>query len=65
MSIKEDVKYAEEMAKLRKYCSCGHSLTIPNFIDRKMCTHCGSWVYKDKSIEFKYKLDKALKRRNK
>ena len=32
----------------RYYCYCGHSIVIRPKFQRKLCNHCGHWVYKDK-----------------
>lgn len=51
-------KILEERVKFRVYCSCGHSMIIFPFEHRnkKLCTHCGRYVYKDKKEEFKERL---------
>lgn len=45
----------------RVLCECGHSLIINPHDKKKICTHCGHWVYSDKKEEFKEKLDNARK----
>ena len=42
--------------------NCGHTMFIANK-DRKICTHCGYWVYKDDKTEFKYKMQKIIDKR--
>ena len=43
----------------RVKCKCGHSNLMFN-VDRMICTWCGSYVYKDKQTEFKYKLKETI-----
>ena len=42
-------------------CKCSHSVFMPYGIDKKICSHCGNWVYKNKEIEFKEILLRKLK----
>jgi hypothetical protein len=44
--------YQQETVK----CKCGHSLFLPNYEPIKICRHCGNIVYKNKKVEFMYKL---------
>ena len=34
-------------------CKCSHSVFMPYGIDKKICSHCCNWLYKNKEIEFK------------
>lgn len=59
-SYMADLKMFEYYAKIRAYCpNCGHSCDMPINIDKKVCTWCGSMIYRTKEIEFKEKLKKA------
>lgn len=64
MKIKEDTKLATELRKNHKYCKfCGHTLTFYAFEpDRKLCSWCGYYNYKNGLVEFKYLLEKERKR---
>ena len=42
-------------------CKCSHSVFMPYGVDKKICSHCGNYVYKNKQIEFKDKLLKKIK----
>lgn len=44
-------------------CNCGHTIFMPYGTDKKICTHCGLYVYKDKKDEFKDKLNQELRRK--
>lgn len=59
-----DTKILKEQAKYKKHCTnCGHTMTF--FIyekDRKCCSYCGTFNYKNDLIKFKYKLmEKGVK----
>jgi uncharacterized protein (DUF983 family) len=62
MTIKEDIKLASEQAKCKKYCEyCGHTMTFYAFEkERKLCTWCGKYNYKNDKVQFK---DLLLKKR--
>ena len=59
-SYKDRKKLDDEFARLKVKCSCGHSVLLV-LKDRKICTHCGHWVYRDKETEFRYKLKEKMK----
>ena len=42
-------------------CKCGHSMFMPYGTDKKICSHCGNYVYRTKECEFKEKLLRKLK----
>lgn len=48
----------EERAKFRIYCDCGHSMVLFPFEHRnkKICSYCGKYVYKNEKEKFKEKL---------
>lgn len=55
----KDEIFESELTKHKVKCKCGHTLVI---IDkpRKICSHCGNWVYKNKQEEFKAKMRSVL-----
>lgn len=57
-------KTMDELEKNRHYCKCGHSMIIPYWVDRQLCSFCGNYVYQNKEIEFKYKLKGMIKNVN-
>lgn len=59
--FKNEIKRAKDIAKYRIKCKCSHVVIMTN-LDRKICTHCGNWIYKNKQIEFKYKMQEHLKK---
>lgn len=51
-------KMVEERTKFRIYCDCGHSMVLFPFEHRnkKICSYCGKYVYKNEKEKFKEKL---------
>lgn len=43
-------------------CSCGHSVEV--YQDKRICTHCGKYVFKNKEDEFKYRLNERINKTN-
>lgn len=39
---------------------CGHTQML--YKDKRICTYCGHWVYRNKKIEFKEKLISLMKK---
>lgn len=62
MGLQRDMKLRQEQKKCEKYCEfCGHTMTFYAFEkDRKVCSHCGRFNYKNKRVEFKYKLNSVV-----
>lgn len=60
--FKNDSKISSERAKYKIYCKCGHSLVFYPFEKRKkkLCSHCGYYVYLNKKEEFKERLGLLL-----
>lgn len=61
MFDKEITKKKDYHTKNRVKCKCGNSLTIPKLVEKKLCSWCGYWVYRDKQVEFREKMKKELK----
>ena len=57
MRIDKISKIVNALQPFRVKCKCGHSLCIVS-VDRKICSWCGNYVYKDKLTEMKYELKK-------
>ena len=62
LSIKSEIKIAEDKAKMNKYCTnCGHTLSFFAFEkDTKVCSHCGTMNFRNKKAEFEYQLKKSI-----
>ena len=52
----------EQVVLVRTLCECGHSLS---FISNKprICRHCGTLVFPTKESEFKFRLNKEMRKR--
>jgi len=61
LSIKDTEKRRVILTKNTIYCSCGHSVPIPKWLDRKMCSWCNHWVYRTPELEEKYKEEQKKK----
>lgn len=59
MSLKNDSlsKLINALQPYKVKCKCGHSMYIVS-VDRKICSWCGNYAYKNKIIEMKYELEK-------
>ena len=66
MRIKEDSKLASIQRKYKKYCKvCGHTMTFFAFEpDKKLCSWCGYYNYRNGLVEFKEVLNKKRKELN-
>ena len=51
-------KESSERAKIRYYCSCGHSVIIPYQVDKRECDWCHKMLYKKELDEKRYFRDK-------
>lgn len=49
---------SDNLAELKKYCRCGHSVTVPKSMkkDYKICGWCGGRVYKDDAKQYIHNL---------
>lgn len=60
MGFKTDKRMLEYYQKIKVYCpNCGHSNSMPKWVEIRICSWCGHKVYRTKEIEFKDKLKKA------
>lgn len=59
----DQIKLDNERSKFIVKCSCGHTKTIVD-ADRTICSHCGHWIYKNKQVEFKYKIKEEMRKTN-
>ena len=56
LSFREIVKVDEERARAKVYCpNCGHSLLLGDK-DKKICSHCNHYVFRDEETEKKYRI---------
>lgn len=66
MSTYENKKYQRLMDNVQKnsyQCkNCGRKEIIRPTRDRKICSHCGNYIYKSEKIEKKYKFIENLRK---
>lgn len=60
MNMKEAQKQADYYSKITKKCKCGHSVVMPVFVDKKICSYCGNLIFKDKKTEDLYRIREKL-----
>ena len=62
MKMSTSRKILNEREEFKIYCSCGHGVVILPFEhkNKKICSYCGKYVYKDKKEEFKERLGVIL-----
>lgn len=59
---KEYQKKSDELDKVKIKCSkCGHREIVPNWVDKKICSWCGYYIYRNKQEEFKDRMKQKLK----
>ena len=62
-SLKDIKKLEDEIAEQKIRCEhCGHTMVMP-FTERKICSWCGYWVYKDEKTKFKFKMKEELNKK--
>lgn len=62
LSFDDIEKLSEEKTENRIYCkNCGHTLNISNQRDKRICNHCGMYVFRKDKDEFKYRLLSSYK----
>jgi len=63
--FREDpVKFADIMTRNRIKCKCGYTLQIPADVEKTVCSWCGNYVFRDKKVEFEYRMNEEMRRNN-
>lgn len=60
LSYKELILKQDELTKCTYKCKCGHSVVIANKRGIAECSHCRNLVFKNKKIEFEYRMKQNL-----
>ena len=60
-NFKEIEKQSKVFQDYMIKCKCSHTILFTGRKDRVICSNCGSYVYKDKKTEMKYKIKELLK----
>ena len=61
MTIKEFNNQSKYYDSVKVQCKCGTKTVFPYWVDKKVCRGCGHYVYRNKRIEFKERLENARK----
>ena len=67
MRILTDKEYktlTDNYDKVKYMCKCGHRVIIPYKVDKVLCSWCHNYVFKDKQVEFKYRLKEVVSSEN-
>ena len=62
MNFKEIKSYDSALEEVKVRCKCGHRVIIPYWVDKQLCNWCKSYVFRDKKIEFEYRMKEKVKR---
>lgn len=60
--VEEPVIYSSQIKKIQHKCKCGHTVTIPEFVEKQLCGFCGNYVFKNKKDEFSYRIKERLRK---
>lgn len=62
MSYNDIKKYTSNLADIKYQCKkCGRKEVIGKNQEKKLCTHCGHYIFKNDLDEFKYRMKEGLK----
>lgn len=56
---REDTKRLDSIKEATVKCRCGHSVLLGRK-EKKICSHCGKWVFKSEKDEFIYRMEHLL-----
>ena len=62
MKMKRIRRLESAIDQITVKCPCGHSVEV--YHDKRICNHCGKYVFKNKEDEFKYRLNEKIKKKN-
>lgn len=63
--FEKDTKIFDSVNKIKVKCKfCGHTETIPVFLDEKLCSQCKRMIINTTTSHFKYKMRKELEKNN-
>ena len=60
IDTKDIQKYEDAIAVYKRTCKCGHVVEITKG-NKKLCSHCGHYVYLDPKDEFQERLLSAMR----
>lgn len=56
-----DIMFAIITEAKKKCKYCGHTMLLGNS-EKKICTNCGHYVFKNSKVEFHYKMKQAFRK---
>lgn len=63
--VEKPDKYLEKIQELKVRCPyCGHTIVIPVFVDKQICSYCKRKVQNNSLLYFKYKMRNELEKNN-
>lgn len=62
MTFRELKKYDIALEEVKVKCKCGHKVIIPKWVDRNLCSWCKHYVFRDKKVEFEYRVKEKLRK---
>lgn len=62
MKMRKIRKLESAIDQITIKCPCGHSVEV--YHDKRICTYCGKYVFKNKEDEFKYRLNEKINKTN-
>ena len=65
LTIPQIEKLENELHKHTYTCQCGHRVLIMPHEEKKLCSWCKFYVFKNKQDEFKYRINEKIRRCNK
>ena len=54
--------YENALNEVKFRCKCGHRTVIPKCAEKQICGWCGKYVFRDKKVEFEYRVKEKLKK---
>jgi len=61
-TFQEIIDYDHALASGKFECKCGHRVIIPKHVDKRLCSWCKNYVFRDKKVEFEYRMKERLKK---
>lgn len=63
MNRYEEERLSNVKNQLTITCRCGHRIFIPIYVKKELCKWCGNYVFRDKNLEFQYRLNANLSKK--
>ena len=60
LNFNEMTKLFNDASSRKITCSCGHSVIMPIRKDKIICRWCGKYVFKNKRVEFIYRVKEGI-----